>query len=77
MRSSLRIHFLNIRDGSPHCGPLSDPITWIPQDIPQIQGGKLAITGSRVMLYLSHPNAALPNRTLVWDRKTGNLVRIP
>jgi len=29
------------------------------------------------MLYLSHPNAALPDRTLVWDRTTGNLVRIP
>ena len=77
MRSLLRIRFLNIRDGSPHCGPLSNPITWTSQDIPQIQGGKLAITDSRVMLYFSHPNAAPPNRTLVWDRTTGNLVRVP
>jgi len=78
MRSLLRIHLLNIRDGSPHCGPLSNAITWaIPQDMPQIRDGELAITGSRVMLCLYHPSAALrPPMALVWDRTTGNLVKI-
>lgn len=81
-RSLLRIHLLNLQDGSPCCTPPSNVITWaVPQDMPQITGGKLTITGSRVLSCLSHPDADLPGRTmwtaLVWDRKTGKLVRTP
>lgn len=74
------IHLLNLRDGSPYCAPPCNVIVWtIPQGMPQIECGELAITASRIMLYLSH-DAVVRNGTLrtmlVWDRKSGDLVRI-
>ena len=77
MRSLLRIHLLNLWDGSPCSAPPSNTITWaIPQGATMIVGGTLAITSSRVMANLSHYGDAA-RKMLVWDRKTGDLVRIP
>jgi len=77
MCSFLRIHLLNLRDGSPYCAPPFDVITWVAsRDMPQIWSEKLSITGSRIMLCFSHNNVIMPDQVLVWDRKTGNLVRI-
>jgi len=78
--SLYRIHLLNIRDGSPHCSPPSDVIVWtIPQGMPPIDCGELSMTASRIMWYLLH-DAFQRDETLytvmVWDRKTGDLVRI-
>jgi len=76
MCSSFRIHLLNLRDGSPYCPPPSNPITWtLPQGTPLMADGKLAITGSRVMATLSHLGFTIWT-VLVWDRRTGDLVRI-
>jgi len=74
------IHLLNLRDGSPYRAPPSNVIAWtIPQGLVPIKCGELAITASRIMLYLSH-DVVLRNGKLhtmvVWDRKTGDLVRI-
>ena len=76
--SLLRIRFLNLRDGSPYSPLPSDTLTWdIPQDIPPILTGGLGITDSRVAVYLSHGSLGGTKTTvLVWDRKTGDLVRI-
>jgi hypothetical protein len=78
VRSSLRIHLLNLRDGSPYCAPPSDAITWdIPWGELSIVGGSFGIMGSRVVAYLSHAGYHNPEvRVLVWDRKTRDLVSI-
>jgi hypothetical protein len=78
MCSSLRIHLLNLRDGSPYCAPPSNTITWdIPSGGPPIITGRFGITGSRVVAYLSHAGYQNPMATvLVWDRKTRDLVSI-
>lgn len=76
--SLLRIRLLNLRDGSPCCALPSNTITWdIPQDAPPTISGRFGITGSRVAAYLSHGRFGGTTTTvLVWDRKTGDLVRI-
>lgn len=83
MCSLLRIHLLNLRDGSPHCAAPSNNIMWaIPQSAPPITAGTFGITGSRIMACLFHSSAAgaalgsdTVRTVLVWDRKTGYLVR--
>jgi len=75
--SLLRIHLLNLRDGSPYCAPPFDAITWsTTRGMPQTGGETLSITGSRIMLCLPNYDLTPPNQALVWDRKTGDLVMI-
>lgn len=77
--SVYRIHLLNIQDGSPHCSSPSNVITWtIPQGMPPIECADLTMTASRIMWYVVH-DAFRWDMTwytaVVWDRKTGDLVR--
>ena len=79
--SSIRIHFLNLRDGSPYCAPPSNVIVWeFPPGAEPIINDLIAITGSRVAMHISYydedlPGDALIRMILVWDWKTGELVR--
>ena len=77
---SICIHFLNFLDGSPYRAPPSNPIVWEhPRraNEPHVLG--LAITGSRVMMRLRyHLEVAYTQvwRIIVWEWKTGGLVRL-
>jgi len=80
-RSFIRIHFLGLRDGSPHCAPPSNVIVWeFPPAVVQTMYNLIAITGSRVAMRVSYrgedpPLDALIARILVWDWKTREIVR--
>ena len=84
MSRSLCIHFFNLLDGSSYCTPLPSTIVWeweLPQRIDGLFIEKLAITGSRIMVYVHCWELAWPVglemwRIIVWDWKTGDLVRI-
>jgi hypothetical protein len=80
-RSSLRIHLLNLRDGSPYRAPPSNIITWTgSQGESPVGSEKFAITGSRVMICVfdlaTTPLDCRLLTVLVWDRETGDLVRM-
>ena len=80
-RGSLRIHLLDLRDGSPHSASPSNDIAWacLNNDY-TLRSEKFAITGSRVMVCVFHLETVLLDHRLwtllVWDRKTGDLVRM-
>ena len=80
-RSFIRIHFLDLRDGSPYCAPPFNAIVWeIPPRVDQTVKSLIAITGSRIAMRVSYrykdlTDDALITRILVWDWKTGELVR--
>jgi len=80
-RSYFCIHFLNLRDGSPYCTPPSNAIVCeLPPRAGPIIGNRIVITGSRVMMYVYYYDEdplgdAMVRKILVWDWKTGELVR--
>ena len=84
-RSSIRIHLLHLRDGSPHHVPPSDAITWkLPSSSLYVSArGGMAITGSRIMMCTSYWDGDSPQdrgmvwKIAVWDWRTGGLVRLP
>lgn len=77
----VRIHFLNLSDGSPYRTPPAKTIVWgFPQGIDGIFIEELAITGSRIMMYVHcWEEAGSGDLELwiifVWDWRTGDLVR--
>ena len=78
--SSIHIHLLNFRDGSPYYPPPANVITWeLPPEMQMPINHEMAITGSRVMITVSHLEENMPRdrevwRIAVWDWKTGDLV---
>jgi hypothetical protein len=77
------INLLNLGDGSPYCEPPLDLIKWeLPLGVSHLGYPEaFAITGSRVMMYVSYQDLDLPDdtsvwRMSVWDWKTGDLVRV-
>ena len=79
VRRYINLHLLNLTDGSPHHAPPSNVIRWyFPMSVEGLSIGWLAITGSRLMMYVSCWEAGgLVWRVLVWDWKIGDLVSIP
>lgn len=81
-RSFIRIHILNLRDGSPYCSLPSNVITWeLPPRVHLVVNDGMAITGSRVMMYASYWDEDVSGhgmvwRIAVWDWKTGDSARI-
>ena len=79
--SSICVHILNLRDGSPYPFP-ANTITWgLPLGVEPLGGNGMAITGSRVMTFGSClEEGRLGNETVwrvaVWDWKTGALVTL-
>jgi len=79
-RSFIRIHFLNLRDGSPNCAPPSNIIMWeFPPRVVLTRRNLISITGSRVAMRVSYrsedpPDDVLITRIFVWDWRTGELV---
>ena len=73
------IHFLDIRDGSPHPSLISNVIVWEspPGTTPEVQN-QMAMTGSRIMTHFFHEDD-LPDtevwKIVIWNWKTGDLVR--
>ena len=72
----IRIHLLNLSDGSPFRVPPFNVIVWEPP----LRGASiknLAVTGSRLMAIICHPGEPFGEawRVVVWDWKTGGLVR--
>jgi len=78
--SFIRIHFLNIQNGSPYCTPPSNIIMWeFPSGADPITIDRIAITSSRVAMCVYYCEEDLTGdvmvrRILVWDRETGELV---
>jgi len=78
----IHIHLLDLMDGSPHRVPHSNVITWaLPRGVGETYLNVLAMTGSRLMLHVflqdeSWPHDAMGRKLILWDWKTGNLVRI-
>lgn len=78
VRSSVRVHLLNLQDGSAHYEPPSNIIAWtVPQRRAPIASGGLAVTRSRAMICTFHVLASYESvwTVLVWDLKTRELVR--
>ena len=79
----IRVHILSLLDGSPHHIPHSNVIEWA--RTPEVERAciqALAITGSRLMLQIflrneSQSGCVRESRVLLWDWKTGDLVRMP
>ena len=79
-RRKLRVHLLNLRDGSPYHPLPSDTIVW--ESAPRVRymmNDLMVITGSRVMIcgyYWDNdlPSGWMVQRMSVWDWKTGDLV---
>ena len=76
----VRIHLLNLLDGSPYGVPLSSQITY---EVPPGDNfvHQLAVTGSRVMMHASCENEDEPNTRpvwtiAVWDIKTRDQVNV-
>ena len=82
-RSFIRIHLLNLQDGSPYYPIPSNPITWeLPCRAYLMANDAMAITGSRVMVYTSYLDEDIPSqgvvwRVAVWDWKTGDSASLP
>jgi len=82
MNSSLCFHFFNLLDDSPCCTPPTSTVVWeFPQRIDGVFVEQLAITGSRIMVYVHCWELAWPGglelwKILVWDWKTGYLVSL-
>lgn len=81
--SFVYIKLLNLSDGSPYCAPPLDVITWeLPPRLSSTFPKMFAITGSRIVMYISYRDPDLPRgdrrvwRLCVWDWKTGDLVRV-
>ena len=79
--SSVWIHLLNLLDGSPYRGPLSNIIVWeFPRGVGDVSISRLGITSSRIMM-LAYCSEVVQQedfgawRLFVWDWKTGDLVR--
>jgi len=78
----IRIHFLNLSDGSPYCTPPSNIIIWeFPRGVNDVSIQELVVTSSRVMMHVYHWEVVQHEdfrvgRILVWDWKTGDLVRL-
>jgi hypothetical protein len=79
----IHINLLNLGDGSPHCTPPFDVITW--ELLPWIFAPRyeaFVITGSRIMMIVSHQDLDLPGyitrvwKMSVWDWRTGYLVSV-
>ena len=66
------IHLLNLRDGSPYRVPPSNVIARaLPPGLERIHIQDLTATGSRLMMQIPIPGW----RAIVWNWKTGDLVR--
>lgn len=80
---SIRIHLLDLLDGSPHRAPHSNVIVWrYPSGVEGAKTQGLALAGSRLMLYVflrysTRPGGPVGFGVVLWDWKTGELVRIP
>ena len=75
---SIRIHLLNLMDGSPYRVPPSNIIVWaLPSGVEGTSVEDLVATGSRIMMYIclrdeSHSGEIW--RMIIWDWNTGELV---
>jgi len=74
----IRLHIVNIRDGSPYYPPPSNAIKWeTPPGFLIPSNYRIAMTGSRIMMFISNaPNGLEAQRVAVWDWKTGDLVSL-
>ena len=74
---SIRVHFLNLRDGTPHSAPTSNVLTW---EFPPQRGlflvRGMAITGSRIMIHFLYLDEGRGNvwNIVVWSRRTREVV---
>ena len=69
------MHILNLQDGSPYHPLPSNAIMWeLPYLACFVSGVEVAMTDSRVMMFGSYLNGDW--QIVVWDWKTGNLVRL-
>jgi hypothetical protein len=83
VRRCIDVHLLNLTDGSPYRVPPSN-VTRLSCHIVilEVDVGQLAITGSRLMMYVTNRLETSPHageavgRILVWDWRTGDLVRV-
>ena len=80
---SIDIHLLNLLDGSPHPMSRSDVISLdIPLGTDETRIMNFAMTGSRLMIYVSVWDYSLPDdtgyvyRVVLWDWRSGDLVRV-
>ena len=77
----IRIHFLNLLDGSP-CYALPSNIIWeIPRTITGVSVEDFLITGSKLMLHAYYRETVRPTkrmgaRIFVWDWRAGDLVKL-
>lgn len=82
MCRDIRIHLLNLLDGSPHRVPRSNVLTLpLPPGVGETYIQVLAMTGSRLMLHISlqdesWPHKALGRRLVLWNWRTGDTVRM-
>ena len=81
MHRFVYIHFLNLLDGSHRFATPSNIVWEFPRGVIRISIENLTITGSRIMMDLHSRDVigrggAEVRRILVWDWKTGNLVRV-
>jgi hypothetical protein len=82
VRRCIDVHLLNLTDGLPYRVPPSNVMRLsLHMVILEVSVGQLAITGSRLMMYVSRWET-IPDdmeeigRILVWDWRTGDLVRV-
>ena len=76
--SFIRIHLVNLRDGSPYYPPPSNVITCnFPPWVYSATVEETVITGSRVMILGSYSRLNMPDdgMAFVWNWKTGDCVR--
>ena len=72
----LRIHLLNLFDGSPYRGPPSDVVMWAQPGARNLKIEALSMTGSRLMVDISLEEGPQPVRKIgIFDWETGDLVR--
>ena len=80
--TSIRMHLVNLLDGSPYYPTPSNIIEWeFPPESDQTTYRGMAITSSRIMFVNSYVGGGLPDnvigwRVVVWNWKTGDLVRL-
>ena len=76
---SIRSHLSNLLDGSPHHVPHSNVITWaLPPGVEEPFVQDLAVTSSRFMMYIFLRDKSRPVwRVVLWDWRSGDLVRMP
>jgi len=76
MNRFVRIHFLNLLDGSRRLEPPN--IVWeLPREGIRVSVEDLAITDYRIMMHVRYWDVTGEvRRILVWDWKTGDLVRL-